>query len=153
MNEAIHLPVRSAPFSPSIVSGVVALADGVVVFGTGLVIYPLYLGWSNNTYAIYLSALAIATVLIIAAFYFANLYKFESVTHPAHQLRKILVICAMIFLVLVAFYDKAYSLFYLCGRKNRFLDLFIGQSGCMGVWDSWYNRISVYFIQKSIKSA
>ncbi len=103
MNETIHLPVRSAPFSPSIVSGVVALADGVVVFGTGLVIYPLYLGWSNNTYPIYLSALAIATVLTVAAFHFANLYKFESVIHPAHQIKKILVICAMIFLVLVTF--------------------------------------------------
>ncbi len=102
MNHAIHLPVRSTPLSPSIVSGLVALADGLAVFGTGLVIYLPYLGWSGETSLIYLSASAIYAFVTIAAFYFADLYKFESVTHPAHQIKKILVICVIVFLVLVA---------------------------------------------------
>ena len=36
------LPARSVPFSPRVVSGLVGLADGLIIFGTKLVIYPVF---------------------------------------------------------------------------------------------------------------
>ncbi len=55
-------------FSPSIVSGLVAAADGLAVLGPGSVIYLLYVGWTGQNYPIYLSALAIQTVFLLATF-------------------------------------------------------------------------------------
>ncbi len=39
-------PAQSVRFSPSIVSGVVAAADGLSVLGSGFAIYLLYVGWT-----------------------------------------------------------------------------------------------------------
>lgn len=103
VSEVVRLPVRSAPLSPTIVSGLVAIADGLAVLGSGFVIYLIRLGWNDETYLNYLSASAIHTLVTMSAFYFADLYKLGSITRPFHQLKKILVICATIFLVLVAF--------------------------------------------------
>ncbi len=88
-------------FSPSIVSGLVAVADGLAVAGAGFVIYLLYVGWNVENYPIYLSALAIQTALVLTAFYFTNLYDFETISHPARQVKNILPICAATFLALV----------------------------------------------------
>ncbi|MCH6591385.1 MAG: undecaprenyl-phosphate glucose phosphotransferase, partial [Proteobacteria bacterium] len=75
---------------------------GLAVLGPGFAIYLLYLGWTVENYPIYLSALAIQTVFVLATFYFANLYDFESISRPARQVKNILPICAATFLVLVA---------------------------------------------------
>ncbi len=101
--ETLHggAPARSMRFSPSIVSGLIAGTDGLVVVGTGFVIYLLYIGWNAQTYPIYLAALAIQTVFVLTAFYLANLYKFETISRPAYQVKNILPICSATFLVLV----------------------------------------------------
>ena len=99
---AVHPPGRSAPFSPSIVSGLGAMADGAVLLGSGLALYLLYVGWSDEGYPIYFSILALNTFLTLTAFYFADLYDFESLTRPAQQVKKILVICAITFMLIAA---------------------------------------------------
>lgn len=90
---------RGMRFSPSIVSGLVAVADGLAVVGAGFVIYLLYVGWTAQNYPIYLSALAIQTALVLTAFYFTNLYNFETISRPARQFKNILPISAATFLV------------------------------------------------------
>ena len=67
-------------FSPSIVSGLVAVADGLAVVGTGFVIYLLYVGWNGENYPLYFSALAIHTALVLTTFYFAGLYNFGTIS-------------------------------------------------------------------------
>ncbi len=89
-------------FSPSIVSGLVAVADGLAVVGTGFVIYLLYVGWNGENYPLYFSARAIHTTLVVTTFYLADLYDFETISRLAHQFKNILPICAAAFLVLVA---------------------------------------------------
>jgi len=98
----VGVPEQSVRFSPSIVSGLVAAADGLSVLGSGFAIYLLYVGWTVENYPIYLSALAIQTVFVLATFYFVKLYDFESISRPARQVKNILPICAATFLVLVA---------------------------------------------------
>ena len=93
---------QSMRFSPSIVSGLVAAADGLAVLGSGFAIYLLYVGWTVQNYPIYISALAVQTVFLLATFYYANLYDFDSISRPARQVKNILPICAATFLVLVA---------------------------------------------------
>ena len=88
-------------FSPSIISGLVAVADGLAVAGAGFVVYLLYLGWNVENYPLYLSALAIQTALVLTAFYITNLYDFETISRPARQFKNILPICAATFLALV----------------------------------------------------
>ena len=91
------------PLSPSIVSGLIGLADGLCVFGTGLVISLIYGGaWGERT-QLYLSALTIASLMTIAAFYFADLYKFERIIRLRKQLTRVSVSCAVAFLLLASF--------------------------------------------------
>jgi Undecaprenyl-phosphate glucose phosphotransferase len=92
---------RGMRFSPSIVSDLVAVADGLAMAGAGFVIYLLYLGWNAENYPLYLSALAIQTALVLTAFYITNLYDFETISRPARQFKNILPICAATFLALV----------------------------------------------------
>lgn len=98
---ASSLPARSTPLSPSVVSGVIGLSDCVSVLGTGAVIYLLYLGWGVDPLHVYVSALVIASSLIITAFYFVKLYEFQSIVNPGQQLKRILLVCGTVFLLLV----------------------------------------------------
>lgn len=97
-----RINVVSVPFSRSIVVSLVAAFDSVIVFATGLIVYRLYLGCSAQTYLIYLSVCAVNTFLTVAAFYSAGLYSSSSVGRLPDQIKKILPICAVIFLVLLA---------------------------------------------------
>ena len=100
-NVATLVPVGHVSLSPSFVSGLIALADGLAVGGTGLVIYLLYVGWSGEQWQIYLAALAIHMTMTIAAFHFAKLYDFESVIRPEYQHKRIVLICMCVFVVLM----------------------------------------------------
>ncbi len=93
---------QSIRFSPSIVSGLVAAADGLAVVGAGFVIYLLYVDGKAQSYPIYLSALAIQTVLVLTIFYFSNLYNLDPISRPARQVKNLLPICVATFLILVA---------------------------------------------------
>lgn len=101
--ERRHLTSQSTPLSPSVVSGLVGIADCVSVLGVGFGSYLLYLGWGVDPFHVYVSALVIAAVMIVTAFYFANLYEFQSIVTPEQQQTKILLICGIVFLLLVTF--------------------------------------------------
>ena len=97
------LPLRSASLSPGIVSGLVAIVDGLAVLGSGLVIYVLYVGWNAEMHLIYFTVSAVYALATITAFYIADLYEFGAIMQPLLRLKIILVICGTIFLVLVTF--------------------------------------------------
>lgn len=92
---------RSAPLSPRVVSGLVGVVDSVAMLWSGVFIYILDVGLRAELLFPYMSALVLAICLTIGTFYFAGLYKFGAISHPAEQVKKIVVICAIIFLCLV----------------------------------------------------
>ena len=100
--DALRLAAPGASLSPSIISGLVGLADGLSVIGTGLVIFLIHVGWGSETSHLYFSAVAIATVLTIAAFSATDMYKFERITHTIDGLKWIVLVCGLTFLILVA---------------------------------------------------
>ena len=89
-------------FSKSIISGLIALTDITIIFGTGLIVFYSYLGWSSYELPFYLSALSINAPLIISMFFIAGLYSLEPIVHPAQQAKKIIFICLTVFFLLVA---------------------------------------------------
>jgi len=93
---------RGAPFSPSVMSGLVAVTDAAVVFVIGAAVYAIYVGWGEERSPMYLSALAVQVFMTVTAFHFAGLYRFDALAQPVDQIKKILLICATVFLVLIA---------------------------------------------------
>ena len=88
-------------FSPSIMSGVIGVADGLATVGTGYAIYLLYVVGKIHHYPNYVSALAIQTALVLTTFYFAKLYDSKTICRLTHQVKNILAISAATFLALV----------------------------------------------------
>ncbi len=95
-------PMHYRSFSKSIISGLIAVTDIGIIFGTGLAVYFLYVGWSSEVFPAYLSVLAINALLTIGMFYLSGLYNLEPITHPIQQAKRILPICAIVFLLLAA---------------------------------------------------
>ncbi len=92
---------HSTSLSQSIIGGLLAAIDVVVVVGLGLAIYSTYVGWRPENSTIYVSAVTIAAFLIVQSFLYARLYKFNRIIEPARQTGKILAICTIVFLAMV----------------------------------------------------
>ena len=78
------------------------MGDVAVIFGTGLVIYLLYVDWGGERLPLYLSMMALSTFFTLTAFYFAGMYDFEPAAPPPRQTMKILVLCTFAFLTMAA---------------------------------------------------
>ncbi len=102
-NASDRVVPQGTSLSPCIVSGLVAIADGAAMFGSGLAIYLIYVGWGVETLPKYLSLLVLATGLALVASYLAHLYDLESLAHPARQVWKIVVACAFTVVAALAF--------------------------------------------------
>ncbi len=100
-NRPISAPTRSAPFSKSILSGLLAAGEVLVIIGSSVVIYLLYLGWDEETYLAYVTASAISAVLTLVTFQFSGLYRFDSLVYPVQQISKSIPIWGVICLTLI----------------------------------------------------
>lgn len=98
--DASRLPAASTPLSPTILSGLVGIIDGFCVSGTGFIIFLTYVGWWAGNSAYYLSAIAVATFMTIAAFYVSDLYTFQYVVQWREQLKRVPLVCTIVFLLL-----------------------------------------------------
>lgn len=94
---------HNTALSQSIIGGIVACLDAVIVVGLGLLIYVTYVGWASEHSSIYLAAFTITAFLILQTFYQVGLYKFNRIIRPAAQIGKIVTTLTMIFLALVTF--------------------------------------------------
>ena len=92
---------RGTPISPSIVAGLIAMSDIFWTLVAGHFLYLLYVGWSIESYQGYLAVMVINATMMLATFYFSNLYAFEAVTRAAWQIPRILVFVGIIFLIMV----------------------------------------------------
>ena len=88
--------------SESITTGLVALADVVVILGSGLLICLLYVQPDADGLVRYATALLVIAYLVVQSFYIAGLYRFGAILSPAQQIGKLISICAIIFLIVVA---------------------------------------------------
>ena len=91
----------SLSFSPSFVSTLIGVCDAVVIFGTGVAVFALYLGWHHDNFSFYLTPILISAALILTAFYFAGLYKIPAIKDPRQQWIKILAISVFVFFSLL----------------------------------------------------
>ena len=102
-------PVRTlgayrVTLSRSIVAGIAALADATVVIGTGFLIYVLYvLPKEPDKLLAYSAGIGAFTLLIMQAFYMADLYRFVRIKEPSKQLPRIAGIIGLAFLALTGF--------------------------------------------------
>ncbi len=89
---------ESIAFSSSIMSGTIALIDALIIFGTGSLIFFVYL--PEDAYAIfsfYLGAMAISTSMTVVCFYNLGLYDFRSLTRPQSRAGKVIFLESMLF--------------------------------------------------------
>ena len=90
--------------SRSIVAGIAALADAAVVIGTGYLIYMLYvLPNEPDKLLAYSAGIGALTLLIMQAFYMADLYRFARIKEPSKQVPRIAGIIGLAFLTLIGF--------------------------------------------------
>jgi len=90
--------------SRSIVAGIAALADAFVVIGSGFVIYVLYVQAKEPGGLLeYSAGIAAFTLLIMQAFYMADLYRFARINEPSKQIPRIAGIVSLAFLALIGF--------------------------------------------------
>jgi Undecaprenyl-phosphate glucose phosphotransferase len=107
--EHVVRPTRtSGPYrislSRSIVAGIAALADAAVVIGTGFLIYMLYvLPKEPDRLLAYSAGIGAFMLLIMQAFYMADLYRFVRIKEPSKQVPRIAGIIGLAFLVLIGF--------------------------------------------------
>ena len=91
-----------AVFSQKVVAGSVVLADGLIVTLSGYLMYLWYVGWNQSTVQMYIVAIAVNAIFTIGVFYFAGLYEFEAIADPYGQIFKIMGICGLVLLMLIA---------------------------------------------------
>jgi Undecaprenyl-phosphate glucose phosphotransferase len=92
---------RSISFSRSVISGLMAAIDGIVVFLVGMIIYLLYVGRSESA-IVYASACAVTALITVEAFYISGLYELDSAESQEKRLIKIVVSCGCTFLAIIA---------------------------------------------------
>lgn len=95
-------PNRNVTFSKKIISGQIAVIDSLVIGGTGLGISSQYLGWNHEHFTAYLSVIILNTILTISLFYIAKLYRFEHVSNPVNQIKKVVSISTLLFVGIIA---------------------------------------------------
>lgn len=111
----VPMPTTRLPLSREIVSGLVLLTDALIVLGTGFLLFVARFDWTPQTptFVFHMSTLLIGSALTLQGFHLAGLYRFESIVEPVNQIRRLFLICAIVFaaLVLLAFAFKISAAF------------------------------------------
>ena len=93
---------RSAAISESVVVGLIALLDALVLALVGGVYYFVYVGWDPLEYQIYLAALLVGIGMTVGLFHYFELYDFETIVAWPSGMRRVIVLSGFVFLLLVA---------------------------------------------------
>lgn len=100
--EAVYVAKSGFSLSTSVVIGLVACIDCIILFSCGVIAYLFYPGWSPEKYLAYFSASAINAVLTCLLFYFVRLYSLGSIMDMRKQFLKIVLGCMAAFVILAA---------------------------------------------------
>ncbi len=102
-SSAVFGPARSAaPLSQSIIVGLMVLAEAVLIAGSGLLIYSVYLGGQDQGPSLYVVATTLYTLLMLQSFQIAGLYRFSRILEPFGAVLRQTALMLLVFLLLVA---------------------------------------------------
>ena len=94
--------VRSRIFPLNLALRFLALGEALILTGTGLLIYWIYLGFVALTFPHYALVTLTLTAVLITAFYRQGFYEFDSVSKPSLQIHKIMGTIGLTFLVFLS---------------------------------------------------
>jgi Undecaprenyl-phosphate glucose phosphotransferase len=100
-DDAVGSKIRGAPVAPSIVSGLVGVSDCLCMISVGLITYFFLVDGNHESFANYGPAILLATFAIITVFYLAGLYGIDKISRFSAQLKMVIRLCALVFLLLV----------------------------------------------------
>jgi Undecaprenyl-phosphate glucose phosphotransferase len=92
----------SIRFSDPIISGLMAVSDGLIIMVTGLGLYLIHPGWGEAVDSNYLATIFITSVIVVLIFYLTRLYVISNRDSLNRRTRKYLRIYTVSFLVLIA---------------------------------------------------
>jgi len=82
--------------------GMLALSDMIFMVASGGVIFVLYVGYSSITFPLYITAFFLGVAFLFVTFYFSKLYEFDAVIHVGLYITRVIFVCSLIFLALIA---------------------------------------------------
>jgi len=94
-------PGSAAPLSETIVAGLAAMADALMIIVSGLLVYSLYVGWGSADSTFYIVAIGAYALVTVQTFFVAKLYTFQAITLPVESAPRIVTVCTVIFLLVV----------------------------------------------------
>ncbi len=94
---------KSLPFSKSILSGLIALADLIIIFGSGLSILYFHPGWLPESFPVYITTISIFSAITIGMFYYAKMYDIQNIANPKNQYKKIFAIILLNTSIIIIF--------------------------------------------------
>ena len=92
---------RGASLSKTIIVGMSALIDLLIIVGIGIAIYFIYKPDSLLSQTRYMAVIGIYTAALLQGFHHAGLYRFSSIVHPLRQIGKITGISVLVFLLMI----------------------------------------------------
>ena len=95
-------PKERASYSLGLASGVVALADELILLITGSAIYSYYIGWGSSPHWFYTLAIIVISISVIASINQARLYEVDSICSPNGEFHKVLGRLSVTFLIFIA---------------------------------------------------
>lgn len=129
----------SSSFSPSFASSLIGVCDGIIIFGTGMAIFAIHLGWPHDRFMLYFFGVGIVATLTIIAFLFAGLYDFDAIKRPVQQWNKILAITAVVYLSLLGFV-------FALKMSNQFSRIWVFSSWTANVFLIALVRLFAYYV-------
>ena len=82
--------------------GLAVLLDIPIIAGTGFLLYAIYLAHEPGSLSRYAGVIGLYTLLVVQTLHTLGLYRFNNIIQPRRQARKIPVVCALIFMAMVA---------------------------------------------------
>ncbi len=92
----------SVSLSQSIIAGLTALIDILIALSSGFLIFWFYVANAPDKAPLYLTVIALYSLVMVQSFYMVGLYRFSRILAPLRQIGNIIGICTTLTLILTA---------------------------------------------------
>ena len=94
---------ESIRYSEPIMSGLMALSDGVIIALSGLGIYLIHPGWDSARNSSYITVIIFTSIVAVAIFLYDSLFMVDNSRPLRQRIGKVLRVYTLFFLALIAF--------------------------------------------------
>ena len=94
--------IKTRIFPLSLALRLLALGEALMLTGTGLLIYWIYVGFDFSHLYLYGSVTVALTAVVVTAFFQSGFYEFDAVSKPSRHIYKMLGIIGVVFLVFLS---------------------------------------------------